>query len=122
MAVAVAWALGQSLGLAALLRRHVVGNDNDLFAFIGGTGWEPPLPPVVLWVLGVVTALAFATWLVVGARTADPTTAEASSSPPTSSSRQDPLVAEPPIAAIIPCDDEIESQGRPARSRRTRSS
>ena len=82
MTVAVAWALGQSLGLAALLRRHVVGNDNDLFAFIGGTGWEPPLPPVVLWVLGVVTALAFATWLVVGARTADPTTTEAISSPP----------------------------------------
>lgn len=82
MTVAVAWALGQSIGLAALLRRHVVGNTNDLFAFIGGTGWEPPLPPVLLWVLGVVTALAFATWLVLGARTAEPTTAEAITSPP----------------------------------------
>ena len=82
IALAVAWALGQSLGLAALLRRHVVGNANDLFAFIGGTGWEPPLPPVLLWVFGVVTALAFATWVVVGARTADPTTAVAITSPP----------------------------------------
>ena len=72
VAVAVAWALGLSLGQAALLRRHVVGIENDLFAFIGGTGWEPPLPPVVLWVLGIVTALAFALWLVIGARTADP--------------------------------------------------
>ena len=76
------WALGQSLGQAALLRRHVVGNANDLFAFIGGTGWEPPLPPVLLWVFGIVTALAFATWVVVGARTADPTTAVAITSPP----------------------------------------
>jgi len=82
VALAVAWALGQSLGLAALLRRHVVGNANDLFAFIGGTGWEPPLPPVLLWVFGIVTALAFATWVVVGARTADPTTAVAITAPP----------------------------------------
>ena len=80
-AVAVAWALGQSLGQAALLRRHVVGIENDLFAFVGGTGWEPPLPPVLLWVLGVVTALAFAVWLVVGARTADPTISEEITAP-----------------------------------------
>ncbi|MCU0311990.1 MAG: DUF2142 domain-containing protein [Acidimicrobiales bacterium] len=73
VAVAVAWALGQSIGLAALLRRHVVGIENDLFAFVGGTGWEPPLPPVLLWLLGAVTAVAFGAWVVVSARTEDPT-------------------------------------------------
>jgi hypothetical protein len=88
----MAWVVGQSLGHAALLRRHVVGNASDLFAFVGGTGWEPPLPPILLWVLGVVTALAFAGWVVVGARSVDPTTTGAIGSVPEGCATTEPWV------------------------------
>jgi hypothetical protein len=51
-----------ALGQAAVLRRNVVGLTNGFFEFLDGTGWEPPLPPTVLWILGVVAALGFGAW------------------------------------------------------------
>ncbi len=81
VALAVAWAVGQALGQAALLRRNVVGLDNELLAFIGGTGWSPPLPPVLLWSGGGLAALAFSGWTIVVARTADDAVDARSSAP-----------------------------------------
>ncbi|HEY6533063.1 MAG TPA: DUF2142 domain-containing protein [Acidimicrobiales bacterium] len=61
-AVATLWLVGQTLGLATMLRRYVVGTDRSLFAVLTGDGWAPPLSPVTLLVLMTLAGLAFVTW------------------------------------------------------------